>query len=88
MFRRILIEDWTTIFTIVAFVTVASIYLTMLYRTLRLKRSEVEHLSNLPFSEDADETAKPADPAKPAKPADPAKPAKPADSPKPVNRHE
>ncbi len=53
MFRRILIEDWTTIFTIVAFVTVASIYLTMLYRTLRLKRNEMDHLSNLPFTEDS-----------------------------------
>lgn len=52
MFRRILIEDWTTIFTIVAFITVASIYLTMLYRTLRLRRPQVDHLSQLPFAED------------------------------------
>ncbi len=57
MFQRILIEDWTTVFTVVAFITVASIYLTMLYRTLRLRRNEVDHLSNLPFSEDtAEET--------------------------------
>lgn len=52
MFRRILIEDWTTIFTIVAFITVASIYLTMLYRTLRLRRPQVDHLSQLPFADD------------------------------------
>jgi len=52
MFRRILIEDWTTIFTLVAFVTVASIYLTMLYRTLRLRRSQVEELSHMPRVDD------------------------------------
>ncbi len=52
MFKRILIEDWTVIFTIIAFVTVASIYLTMLYRTLRLRRPQVDHLSQLPFGDD------------------------------------
>jgi cbb3-type cytochrome oxidase subunit 3 len=59
MFRRILIEDWTVIFTIVAFITVASIYLTMLYRTLRLKKKEVDHLSHLPFADDADDVKTP-----------------------------
>ena len=53
MFRRILIEDWTTIFTLAAFVTVASIYLTMLYRTVRLRRSEVEELSQMPLADDS-----------------------------------
>jgi ABC-type nickel/cobalt efflux system permease component RcnA len=52
MFRRILIEDWTTIFTLMAFVTVASIYLTMLYRTVRLRRAELDHLSNMPLADD------------------------------------
>lgn len=53
MFRRLLIDDWTTIFTLAAFVTVASIYLTMLYRTLRLRRSRVEELSHLPLADDS-----------------------------------
>lgn len=52
MFRRILIEDWTVIFTIAAFVTVASIYLTMLYRTVRLRRPQIDHLSKLPLEDD------------------------------------
>jgi ABC-type nickel/cobalt efflux system permease component RcnA len=52
MFRRLIIEDWTAIFTIAAFVTVASIYLTMLYRTLRMRRPQIDHLSNLPFEDD------------------------------------
>lgn len=59
MFRRLIIEDWTVIFTIIAFITVASIYGTMLYRTLRLRRPHVDHLSRLPFAEDTN--AKPAD---------------------------
>lgn len=59
MFRRIFIEDWTTIFTIVAFVTVASIYLTMLYRTLRLRPKQIDHLAHLPFADDS-----PAEPTK------------------------
>lgn len=58
MFRRLLIDDWTTIFTLMAFATVASIYLTMLYRTVRLRRAEVDHLSNLPLADD--ESATPA----------------------------
>ncbi len=57
MFRRILIEDWTTIFTLAAFVTVASIYLTMLYRTVRLRRSQVEELSQMPLADDAGSVA-------------------------------
>lgn len=57
MFRRILIEDWTTIFTLAAFVTVASIYLTMLYRTLRLRRSRVDELSHMPLEDDSGSVA-------------------------------
>ena len=53
MFRRILIEDWTTIFTLVAFVTALSVYLTIFYRAVRMRRSQTDHLANLVFEDDA-----------------------------------
>ena len=52
MFRRLLIEDWTTIFTIVAFVTALSVYVTVFYRALRMKSSQTDRLAQLPFADD------------------------------------
>ena len=52
MFRRLLIEDWTAIFTIVAFCTALSIYVTIFYRTVRMRRSKSDHLANLPFADE------------------------------------
>ena len=37
MFRRIIIEDWTVIFTIAAFITALSVYVTVFYRTIRMR---------------------------------------------------
>jgi uncharacterized membrane protein len=49
MFRRLIIEQWTVIFTLVAFSTALTIYLMFFWRALRMKRSQTEHLSRLPF---------------------------------------
>lgn len=49
MFRRILIEEWTTIFTLVAFVTALSVYVTIMYRTLRMRSSQTDRLARLPL---------------------------------------
>ncbi len=52
MFRRLLIEDWTAIFTVVAFVTALSVYGTLFYRALRMRRAQSERLAHLPFEGD------------------------------------
>jgi hypothetical protein len=49
MFNRIIYGDSTAIFTIVAFAFAASIFITISWRALRMKRSQVAHYENLPF---------------------------------------
>jgi hypothetical protein len=63
MFRRLAFENSAAIFTIVAFITAATIYVTFAWRALRMKRSQVAHFENLPF-----ETGTPASTAEGATP--------------------
>ena len=49
MFRRLLFDDWVMIFPLVAFITATSIYATLTWRALRMRRSQVEHFARLPF---------------------------------------
>lgn len=51
MFRRLIIEDWTVIFTIAAFITALSVYVTIFYRALRMQPPQIDHLANLPFDD-------------------------------------
>ena len=49
MFRRLVFENTAAIFTIVAFITASSIYVTFAWRALRMKRPQVARFENLPF---------------------------------------
>lgn len=49
MFRRLVFEETAALYTIVAFITAASIYVTFAWRALRMKRPQVAHFENLPF---------------------------------------
>jgi len=49
MFRRLILDNSAAIFTFVAFVTAASIYVACTWRALRMKRAQVERFENLPF---------------------------------------
>jgi hypothetical protein len=55
MFRRLVFEDSAALFTVVAFITAVSIYVSISWRALRMKRPQLAHFENLPF-----ETATPA----------------------------
>lgn len=55
MFRRLVLEHSAALFTITAFVTAASIYLSIFWSALRMRRQQVQRFENLPF-----ETATPA----------------------------
>jgi hypothetical protein len=50
MFQRLILEDSAALFTIVAFVTAASIFVTISWRALRMKRPQLERFANLPFA--------------------------------------
>ena len=49
MFRRLVLENSAAIFTIVAFVTAASIYVAFTWRALRMKRPQLARFEDLPF---------------------------------------
>ncbi len=51
MFRRLLLDNWTGIFTLVAFVTALSIYLSITWRALRMPRVQRDHFANLPLND-------------------------------------
>lgn len=50
MFHRLLLEDSAALFTLIAFITAASIFVTISWRALRMKRPQVERFENLPFA--------------------------------------
>ncbi len=49
MFRRLLLEDSAALFTIVAFITAVSIFVTITWRALRMRQPQIESFENLPF---------------------------------------
>jgi len=49
MFRRLVFENSAALFTLVAFITAVTIYVTFAWRALRMKRSQIAHFENLPF---------------------------------------
>ncbi len=51
MFRRLLLENWMSLFTLIAFITALSVYVTIFYRALRMRRPQVKHFANLPFND-------------------------------------
>lgn len=57
MFRRLILEDSAAIYVIVAFVTAASIFVSITWRALRMPRHQVDRFANLPFSSDSDEAS-------------------------------
>lgn len=50
MFRRLILEDYTAACLIVAFLTVATIFLAFAWRALRMTRTQVDRFAQLPFS--------------------------------------
>jgi hypothetical protein len=49
MFSRLVLDHSAALFTLTAFLTAVSIYITVAWRALRMKRSQVERFGNLPF---------------------------------------
>lgn len=49
MFRRLFFENWVSLFSLIAFITAASVYLTIFFRALRMKRVQIDRFARLPF---------------------------------------
>ncbi|MEO6243858.1 MAG: hypothetical protein ABIQ12_00365 [Opitutaceae bacterium] len=50
MFRRLILEDSAVFYTLAAFATALSIYLTITWRALRMQRTTINRFENLPFA--------------------------------------
>ena len=66
MFKRLIFEDSAALFTIAAFLTAVSIYVTIGWRALRMRRPQLEHFENLPFATATPPARHDTDAAKPA----------------------
>ncbi|MDF3058770.1 MAG: hypothetical protein K0R17_2985 [Rariglobus sp.] len=54
MFRRLLFEDWVSLFPLIALITAGSVYATIFFRAIRMKRAQIDRFARLPFeSEDS-----------------------------------
>lgn len=51
MFKRILLEDWTTLVPIISFVIFAVVFAAVTIRALRIAKPERERLASLPLDE-------------------------------------
>ena len=49
MFHRLLLDDSTTLVTLAAFIVAASIFITFVWRAIRMSRRQCERFENLPF---------------------------------------
>ncbi|AHF89335.1 hypothetical protein OpiT1DRAFT_00545 [Opitutaceae bacterium TAV1] len=52
MFRRLVIENWISLLTVIAFIVALSIYVPITLRALRMTRARTDHLANLPLDDD------------------------------------
>ncbi len=51
MFRRLILEHWMSLFTLIAFATALSVYLTIAWRALRMAPVQRERFARLPLEE-------------------------------------
>jgi hypothetical protein len=52
MFRRILVENWQTVLTLVSFAIFGAVFLAVLIRTLRAPRDRINRIARLPLDDD------------------------------------
>jgi hypothetical protein len=49
MFRRLIFENWISIFTLVAFITSASVYVSFAWSACRMNQRQVQRLASMPL---------------------------------------
>lgn len=51
MFRRVLLDNWMAIFPLVAFLTAATVYVIIAYKTFRMQGAQANRFAQLPFND-------------------------------------
>lgn len=54
MYRRVTLEGWQEIIPYICFALIAGAFLVILIRALRMKKTEIERLSNMPLRDDSE----------------------------------
>ncbi len=54
MFKRLILEDSSTVYVLTAFLVAATIFLFITWRALRMPRAQIDRFSHLPFTTDTD----------------------------------
>jgi len=52
MFKRLSIEEWQSLLTMVAFFLTFAAFLYFTFRALRMKKDQRDHMANLPLEEE------------------------------------
>lgn len=52
MFRRVALENWHEIVPYICFALVAGVFLVIVIRAVRMKKSDIERISSLPLLDD------------------------------------
>ncbi len=52
MFRRLIFDNWVSIFPLISIIVTGVVYATITWRACRMKKTQIEHLENLPLSGD------------------------------------
>jgi len=53
MFKRLILEDSSTLYVITAFVTAATVFVSITWRAVRMPRAQIEKFAQLPFAPDS-----------------------------------
>ena len=51
MFQRVIHHDWAAIIPIISFIITAGFFVAISIRAMRLKKTEREHLANIPLED-------------------------------------
>lgn len=54
MYRRVTLEGWQDFVPYLCFALIAGAFLVILIRALRMKKPDIDHLSNMPLRDDAE----------------------------------
>ncbi|MFA6959480.1 MAG: hypothetical protein WC205_01865 [Opitutaceae bacterium] len=49
MFHRIFLDNWISLFPLVALITAGSVYVAIFYRAVRMKSPQIDRMAGLPF---------------------------------------
>lgn len=49
MFKRLILEDYAAVCTLIAFIVVAAVFVANVWKAIRMSRDQADHLANLPL---------------------------------------